>query len=160
MRIKKFNSILNEGLRVDKFYYSIIESDFLDDNGIPKNIVDIDFSDYEIKMINSLNIYRVNLLNLRIEGQILFGSISIEVSDPIKKGELKHRIVEYSIIYLEKHKHKSDYIKIYRTFDEWFIVEIVLKEGWIGRNEYYKCDQFDGLVEFIKDYKNNKIKHD
>lgn len=138
MRIKKFNSILNEGLRVDKFYYNIIESDFLDDNGIPK-IEDIDFSDYEIKMINSLNI-----------SQILFGSISIEIS-----GGLKHRIIEYSIIYLEK--HKSDHIKIYRTFDEWFIVEIALT---FVRKQYYKCDQIDGLVEFIKDYKNNKIKHD
>ena len=50
-----------------------------------------------------------------------------------------------------------DNFTIYKTTDEWFFVMKKVRDIMSGPyNDYYihyKCDQFDGLLKFLKDYR-------
>ena len=54
-------------------------------------------------------------------------------------------------------KDINNYISahIWQTEDEWFIVNLILTPDYKTRkniiDEHYKCDQIDGLIQFIKD---------
>ena len=140
MRIKRFN-FFKEGVESNELYYYRINVTPTD---IPIDLFkleNINFSDYEVEMIKELNI-----------DKIMFGS-----KDAIQfiGNQSIDGIIEYANIYLEK--YKSDHISVYRTFDEWFITEIKVENRGFNRSEYYRCDQIEGLVKFIKDYKSKKI---
>ena len=42
---------------------------------------------------------------------------------------------------------KIDYIHIKKCDDEWFFVSLSVEDT----DEFYKCDQFDGLIKFLED---------
>ncbi len=57
--------------------------------------------------------------------------------------------------YIEIKHYKCDY-EIGQCQDEWFYVRKEVRDIMSGpyneSYDYYKCDQFDGLLKFLKDY--------
>ena len=52
-------------------------------------------------------------------------------------------------------EYKDEILNYTKTEDEWFIVNLILTPDYKTRkniiDEHYKCDQIDGLIQFIKD---------
>ena len=50
------------------------------------------------------------------------------------------------------------FINVYKLKDEWYYVEVINKTQPIdtGNKHYYKCDQFDGLIDCLKMIKSNE----
>jgi hypothetical protein len=42
-------------------------------------------------------------------------------------------------------------IDILKNDDEWFFVKVIKGDVLYGKTNYYKCDQFEGLIKLIKE---------
>lgn len=67
--------------------------------------------------------------------------ISLGRTDVKRNGN--NQICNYIQINLDKNKYKDYQIKIYEMEDDWYLVS--------SFNNYYKCNQFDGLIKLLKD---------
>ena len=57
----------------------------------------------------------------------------------------KFELIKYRNINYIYFKYKGDWLSILECEDEYFLVS--------SYDKYYKCDQFDGLIYFLKDKK-------
>jgi hypothetical protein len=64
-----------------------------------------------------------------------------------------HHLDRYQVAYLNNTR-KQEGIYITKKTDDWFYVSIPAN---IDDLNYFKCDQFDGLLKFVDDLNNNKI---
>jgi hypothetical protein len=73
-----------------------------------------------------------------------------------EKEEIQKRNVGYQMVFKKKHQkskpslevyYRDRYIYIEKVEDEWFYVAFPSPDYY---EAYYKCDQFDGLLEFLK----------
>jgi hypothetical protein len=62
------------------------------------------------------------------------------------------QIVGFDFYKEKKHKHSEvpfpGTIRISQLTDDWFLTAITS----VGYSIYFKCDQIDGLMEFLEDY--------
>jgi len=157
MKVRKFNDIILES---DSLYYKINITPY----DVPLELFkleDIDISDSEISMIKDKfdDIFLFGFGSKDVK-EFLGNRISYDIQQDIehhfkKYGDKKYGSIEFLILYLSK--NRKEYIDIYRTKDDWFIVVIDVKNSVFTKKEYYRCDQIHGLIKFIEDYKNNNI---
>lgn len=87
-------------------------------------------------------------------------SVSTGVGIGSTNGSIQDRFLDLNIMYVNKRRKVSgllyDYsMKIYKVDDEYFYVNIISHQPILPWSDFemdysYKCDQIDGLVEFLK----------
>jgi hypothetical protein len=86
-------------------------------------------------------------------------SVSTGVGIGSTNGSIQDRFLDLNIMYVNKRRKVSglyDYsMKIYKVDDEYFYVNIISHQPILPWSDFemdysYKCDQTDGLVEFLK----------
>lgn len=102
---------------------------------------EINYNEYEIKYFSAIPIS---------DGEIKY------ISDFLKKNKIESSLEikedEVTRVFIKKiNGVKDNSICISRLKDEWFLIYVNLSEL------YYICDQMDGLIDLIKDRKDNKI---
>ncbi len=124
----------------DEYYYQLNYQDYC---VLRQGAIDLNLSDSQIDKINLI----MNNPSIYFEYQRYLNSPST---------------IEYMVIKVPNIKVGN--IEIYRLSDEWFLIEFpgknlmnvtpniyLTNDGMIGMF-YCKCDQFEGVLQFLKDY--------
>lgn len=119
--IRKFNESTNS-------FYSSINPAEMEDMYLNKREL---FSDNEVRYFNKLDSFFVEL-HFLIKGNRQVGVETIQLNDrPYGPPKIK--------IFISKYE------------DEWYGIEYYKSVSLRYKIEYYKCDQFDGVIKFLKD---------
>ena len=136
---------LFEGFGTDDYYKEISEDDFYDMvmDGIDSNS---ELEDIGLDYFEKLKTYKTDM-NIRLNKGNRISSVRIISID---STGVKFRSQGERLRELEKRPHLGYYFEVYGFTDEWFLVYF---EDWSRSNiiTYYKCDQMDGLIKFLKD---------
>ena len=136
---------LFEGFETDDYYKEISEDDFYDMvmDGIDSNS---ELEDIGLDYFEKLKTYKTDM-NIRLNKGNRISSVRIISID---STGVKFRSQGERLRELEKRPHLGYYFEVYGFTDEWFLVYF---EDWSRSNiiTYYKCDQMDGLIKFLKD---------
>jgi hypothetical protein len=127
-----------EGFDKSEYYHEIDVDEYDSCFGL----IDDYYVEQEYKIVDIDEKYLDILKNRSI------GKLEFEIYSDISVSELKINKKMAIGIYSD-----IGSIKIYEISDEWFVVYVadVLKKETDDFETFYKCDQFDGLVELLKD---------
>jgi len=148
---------LFEGFNTDDYYKEISEDDFYDMvmDGIDSNS---ELEDIGLDYFEKLKTYKTDM-NIRLNTSSRISSVIEKVVRiiSIDSTSVKFKSQGERLRELEKRPHLGYYFEVYGFTDEWFLVYF---EDWSRSNnkvdsllnqKYYKCDQMDGLIKFLKD---------
>lgn len=101
----------------------------------------IEYNEYLDLLINSISMSNSRIDKLRR----LLPMFDISISKESDYRTLRN----VSLGIIDKKKFTKQSLRLTELVDEWFIVGLLL----YGENSQYKCDQFDGVLELLKDKK-------
>ena len=62
-------------------------------------------------------------------------------------------IVKWIYIWYKPNRSTDWNIEVTMVNDDWYLVKVLEDNSNWGEHDYYKCDQYEGLIEFLKDLK-------
>lgn len=89
------------------------------------------------------------------KGVKFHSNLKLQILDKLSSDWLPYKVELTDTCELRLRKENGSQLFIYHNDDEWFYCEYYNVDSLIilDRYQYYKCDQFDGLLDLLKDLK-------